>query len=639
VNEYTVLIVAGVTTGAIYALAGLGLVVTYKTSGVFNFAHGAIGIFVAFTFDWLREDIGLASLPALLVCVLAIGPALGAGIERLFLRRLDGASASTFVVVSLGLLVAAQGATDLVFGSVSRSIEPFLPTSTFGLGGVRVGWDQACIVAIAAAAGLLLYQLFRQTQLGLAMRAVVDDGPLTDLVGVDGARIRTGSWMLGAGFASLSAILIAPIIGLDAAILTLLIVRAFAAAAVGRLVSLPLTFAGGIGIGVLESLSTKLAVGHPSLGGLPPSVPFVVLFAVLLLARRGRFVEVVHDRRSGAQAPPLPALRPVVPVAVLVGLALLPSRLGSADLLTATSTVVFFLLFVSLRLLVGLSRQVSLSHAVFVALGASTLANLVDAGVPYLPALGLAGLVLVPLGAVVALPAIRLSGLFLALATFGFGILVQSLVFTTSLAFGDDGVVTITRPELLGVSLRGDRGFYFFALAIVAAGVLLAEAVTRSRLGRVLRAIADSPTATESLGLRVTTARVAAFCLSAFLAGVAGGLLGTLFGSVNATTFGFNQSLLWLTVLVTAGAASLAGSGIAAALLIALPALVSSSLITDYQPVVFGLLAVLLAQSSDGLVSVGTSPRWGRWAAAAAWRTRTSPARDRLRPAPTAAPR
>jgi len=630
VNEWTILLVAGVATGSIYAMAAMGLVVTYTTSGVFNFAHGAIGIFAAFVFETMRTDGGVPALPALLVCVLVVAPLMGALIDRLFLRRLEGASSSTYVVVALGLLVAIQGVVDLVFGSASRAMKPFLPTSTYDFLGVRVGWDQTIVVVLAALSGAALYAFFRYTNLGLRTRAVVDDGPLTELVGVEGARVKTFSWMLGAAFAALSAILLAPFVGLDVAILTLLIVRAFGAAVVGRLTSLPLTYAAGIGIGVAEALSTKLAGSHPALIGLPPAIPFLVLFAALVVAKRGTFVEAVKDRRSAAQVPNLGRFRPLLFVGIAVALLVLPTQLGAARLLTATSTLIFLLLFVSLRLLVGLSRQVSLCHAVFVALGATTLANLVNAGVPFLLALLLAGLVLVPVGAAVAIPAIRLSGLFLALATFGFGILVQSLVFTTALAFGPDGLVKIPRPELFGISLTGDRAFYFFALFVVAAGVAVAEMVTRSRLGRVLRAVADSPTGTESLGIRVTTARVAAFCLSAFLAGIAGALLGSLFQSVSASTYGFAQSLLWLTVLVTAGSVSLAGSGIAAFLLIAVPALITSSAITEYQPVIFGLLAVLLAQTPDGLAGLWRSPRWALWATNARWRRERSPVAWRL---------
>ena len=628
-NEWAVLVVAGLAAGSIYALAAMGLVVTYTTSGVFNFAHGAIGIFVAFVFDDLRRGAGMPAAIALVLCVVVVAPALGALIDALFLRRLAGSASSTYVVVSLGLLVGLQGLTSRVFGSASRTMKPFLPTSTYSLAGVRVGWNQTIVVAVTAAAGIALYVFFTRTHLGLRTRAVVDDGTLTELVGVDAARVRTIAWMIGASFASLSAILLAPFIGLDVAILTLLVVRAFGAAVVGRLTSLPLTYAGGLAIGVAESLSSKLSASHPALLGLPPGVPFLVLFAVLVTSRKDRFVEVAKDLKSAARVPAAQPFNVRVAAVAVGGLLVAPFFLNSSRVLTATATVIFLLLFASLRLLVGLSRQVSLCHAVFVALGATTLAKLLDAGVPYLPALLLAGLVLVPIGAVVAIPAIRLSGLFLALATFGFGVLVQSLVYTTGLAFGADGVVAISRPSFAGISLSGDRGFYFFAVVIVVCGLALAEGATRSRLGRVLRAAADSPVAVQSLGVRVSTARVCAFCLSAFLAGVAGGLLGTLFSSVSASQYGYFDSLLWLAVLVAAGAASVAGSAVAAFLLVALPTIISGGAVTDFQPIAFGVLAVLLAQSPDGLVGLRRSPVWQRWADASAWRRGRSPARAR----------
>ena len=180
---------------------------------------------------------------------------------------------------------------------------------------------------------------------------------------------------------------------------------------------------------------------------------------------------------------------------------------------------------------------------VFVALGATTLARLPDAGVPYLVALLLAGLVMVPVGALVAIPAIRLSGLFLALATFGFGVLAQNLLYPDEAVFGAKAILTIERPEIFGLSLRGDTAFYFFVLAVVVAGVLAVEAVRVTRLGRVLRALADSPTAVQSLGINPVVPRVLVFCLTGFLAAIAGGLLGTLTLSVNAQTFDFFQSL------------------------------------------------------------------------------------------------
>src|SRR5207237_3655134 len=155
------------------------------------------------------------------------------------------------------------------------------------------------------------------------------------------------------------------------------------------------------------------------------------------------------------------------------------------------STLAFVLVFASLGLLVGLSRQVSLCHAVFVVFGATTLSHFQDAGIPYLLALLLAGLILVPVGAVVAIPAIRLSGLFLALATFGFGVLAQNLLYPSKAGFGGKAILTINRPDLFGVSLRGDTAYYGFVLVVVLAGVVAVEVVRVTRLGRTLRALAD----------------------------------------------------------------------------------------------------------------------------------------------------
>src|SRR6185369_10001244 len=146
-----------------------------------------------------------------------------------------------------------------------------------------------------------------------------------------------------------------------------------------------------------------------------------------------------------------------------------------------------------------------------------------------------AALAIVPVGALLAVPAIRLSGLFLALATFAFGVLAQSLLFPTGIAFGRDAIVSVARPA----AFSGDTGFFYFVLATVTVAVIGIEVLRVTRLGRILRALADSPTAVESLGVNPTSSRAVVFCVSAFLAAVAGGLLGSLVQSVNPTSFDF----------------------------------------------------------------------------------------------------
>jgi branched-subunit amino acid ABC-type transport system permease component len=621
VRDYLPYIVVGLGAGSVYAIAAMGLVVTYKTSGIFNFAHGAVGMAATYVFYSLRVDAGWPTAPAAAVAVLGVGPAMGIVIDRLLLRRLVGAPSSSSVVVSLGLLVALQGFFLALYGAAPRRVEPFLPQSTFRLPGVNVGWDQAILVGIAAASGLGLVLFFR-TRFGVLTRAVVDDRDLSQLARVDAGRVTSASWIIGCAFAALSGVLLSPLLGVDAVILTLLVIQAFGAAAVGRLVSLPLTYAGALVIGVAASLSTKFVVEHPSLAGLPSSLPFIVLFAVLVFSRRGRFAELSRtDLRVGGSGGLAVSRFPVRLLAALATVGVvLPGRLDSGRLLTATAVVAFVLVFSSLGLLVGMSRQVSLCHVVFVALGATTLARLLDGGVPYLPALLLAGLILVPVGAVVAIPAIRLSGLFLALATFGFGVLAQNLVYQTKAGFGGKAILTINRPELFGISLRGDRAYYLFVLLVVLAGLAAVEVVRVTRLGRILRALADSPVAVQSLGINPVVPRVLVFCFTAFLAAVAGGLLGTLTLSVNAQTFDFFQSLLWVTVLVTAGPSSLGGAVTAAVALIWIPTVFTSRTVVEWQPVAFGVAAIFLAQSRNGLVGLVRRPDFSRLADLASWR-------------------
>jgi branched-subunit amino acid ABC-type transport system permease component len=624
-SAYLPFVIIGVATGAIYALAATGLVLTYKTSGIFNFAHGALGMLVTYIFYSLRVDAGLPTVVAFALCVLVIAPAIGYTMNRVLLRWLPGATATTYVVVSLGLLVFLQGLVIKIYGAAPRTLASLFPRSTFRLPGVNVGYDQAIVVAISVAAAVGLGLFFRFSHLGLQTRAVVEDDGLAELQAVDARRVTSISWMLGAAFAALSGILIAPFLGLDAIILTLLVVQAFGAATVGRLTSLPATFLAGIGIGVAASVAAKFVATKPGLAGLPTGIPFLLLFIVLIASPKGRFVEVTRARVSRRRRVVALGRFPWKQVAVLLGAAaLLPF---GTQLRHATNTLAFVLVFSSLSLLVGLSRQLSLCHVTFVVFGATSLGHFMDAGLPYPLALLLAGLVIVPLGAIVAIPAIRLSGLFLALATFGFGVLAQALIFSSSLAFGKEAVVKINRPGIM----ESDQSLYLVVLAIVAVGVVLIELIRVTRLGRVLRALADSGTAVESIGILPSVPRVLIFCASAFMAAVAGGLIATITQAVTPYQFESFNSLIWITVLVGAGAATLGGSVLAALLLVTAPAVITSRLIVEYQPIFFGLAAMLLAQAPNGLIGLLRLPDSRRALQSGQWRYRTGPVWDRAR--------
>jgi branched-subunit amino acid ABC-type transport system permease component len=628
-------IVIGITTGAVYALASMGLVVTYTTSGVFNFAHGAIGMFATYLFYSMRETLGLPTPIAVLLAVGAIAPAMGAVLDRVLLRRLYGASSATYVVTSLGLLVGLQGLAIKIYGGETRQIAPLFPTRTYRLAGVNVGYDQTIVVLVAVAAAFGLIAFFRYSRLGLQTRAVVGDRDLTEMVGTNAGLVTTISWMLGSAFAALSGILFSPFVQLDSLLLTLLVVQAFGAAIVGRLRSITRCNIGAYGIAIAASLFTKVASTQPSLAGVPTALPFIVLFIVLVFSPKGSFPEVAKVDSNRAVTRVRRRRRfPVGTLAAFVGFAaVVPAFVGVARLQTATTTLAFVLIFASLSLLVGLARQVSLCHTVFVLFGATTLAHLGSAGLPYGLALVLACLAMVPIGALLAIPALRLSGLFLALATFGFGVLAQNLLFGTGLVFGRDAVANVPRPSFLA----DDTRFYFFVLAIVAAGVVAVELARVTRLGRVLNALADSPTAFESLGLKPTVSRVMVFCLSAFLAAVGGCLIGTQVQLITPQGYGFFNSLIYLTVLVLAGAQTLSGSILASLLFVTMPAVVTSAGFVEWQPVMFGFGAMLLAQAPNGLAGLVRWPDFARLAERSRERLGHQRARERLEPSPVLA--
>lgn len=624
-SDFLTYVIVGLAAGSVYGLAGTGLVLTFKTSGIFNFAHGAIAALGAYAFYELHELRGVPWPLAVLLCLVVVAPVVGLGIERLA-RGLRGAPQSARIVATVGLLLAVQGAATVRYGSEAKYFPPFLSTGSVQLLGARVGADQLVVVAMAAAASVLLAVAFRTTRLGASARAVVDDPELLGLSGIDPVRVQRLTWSVGAAFAVASGILIAPSIGLDAVLLTFLVVQAFGAAAIGRFSSLVGTYVGGLVVGVATALATGYLGTVPALEGLPASLPFLVLFGVLIATPRRRLPltgDAPSRRRPPRTAPPAVVQRMALAGAVVLLLAV-PALTG-ARLPVFSNAVVFSVAFLSLALLVNLSGQVSLCHASFAALGATTFAHLTTgAGVPWLLALLLAGLAVVPLGIAVAGPAIRLSGVYLALATFGLAILLERMVYPSSLMFGSAGTLNAPRPGVLG--LDDDTRFYYLVLAIAAASAGLVVALRRARLGRLLVAMSEGPEALTVLGAATNMTKVLVFGMSAFLAGIAGGLFASLGGSVSGVAFAPLQSLLWLAVLALGGR-GLLGTAVLAAIAFAVVPAYGEQLVADYQPLMFGLAATTAALlvSRSAPAHDGTAKRAG----VAVWRTARSPVRAR----------
>jgi ABC-type branched-subunit amino acid transport system ATPase component/branched-subunit amino acid ABC-type transport system permease component len=605
VSELLPFIILGLTSGSVYGMAGVGLVLTYKTSGVFNFGFGAIGTLAAYAFYWLNVQHGVPWPVAALVAVVVLGVVLGLLFD-VFAKRLATKALAVRIVATLGIVLIVQGAFTIIYGTQARTFPTFLPTTSYQVFGAFISQAQIIIMAIALVATVGLYVFFRRARMGIAMRAVVDDPDLLDLAGTGPRTVRRTAWIVGSMFALASGILLAQSVNLDPVVLTALVAQAYAAAAIGAFSSLPMTYLGGLVVGVASAVLTKYVPTTAVVAGIPASLPFILLFLVLVFMPKRRLATRLQSIPLTASSWSAPlrvhALWGVVALAVLISV---PGFVG-ARLSQWTVLLAMVIMFLSLGLLVKTSGQVSLCQMGFGAIGAAAFAKLAgDGGLPWLVALICAGLVAVPIGALIAIPAIRLSGLYLALATFGFGLLLQNMFYNTDLMFGANGFgLPMPLPDAEWAST--DEGFYYVVLAITTVVALIVVAITRTRLGRLLRALGDSPTALSTGGTGVHTTQVLVFCISAFLAAIAGALIGVSDIVVDGSAFDPTLSVTLLALILLSVGGPPWYALMQAAFFVLIPVYVDGADTTYYLMLVFGVFAVLTAfQPATSHV-----PRW-----------------------------
>ncbi|MEY2591239.1 MAG: hypothetical protein QOJ67_3223 [Acidimicrobiaceae bacterium] len=593
-KEMLPFIIFGITTGSIYGLAAMGLVLTYKTSGLFNFGHGAVGAAAAYGFYSFREQMGLPWPMAALLAVGLVGLAAGLVLER-FARALAPLPTSRKVVATIGLLLFIRGLAIFFYGEEFKLFATFLPqNAAFTLGGVPVSWDNVITTLLGAGAAVALFLLFRGTRLGRSMRAAVDDPQLLDMSGESPTKVQRTAWMIGAVFAAASGVLFASTQQqLDATLLSLLVVQAFGAAAIGSFTSLPLAYIGGLGVGLAQKLLAKQVATSTSLAGLDVNLPFIVLFVVLLVVPKRRLVEFGQATKASAVSAAGSSLsrtsRRVLAVGILVAALAVPLLVGS-KLPLWLNAATQIILFLSLGLLVNTSGQISLCHIGFAAIGAATFGHTLSGGLPWGLAVLAAGLAAVPVGALIAITAVRHSGLFLALATLGFGILLAQFFYLKSFMFGVSEVVT-ARPS----GFESDRAYYYLCIGIAVLMIVAVIGLERSRLGRLLRALADSPRALTTLGASETICRVLVFCVSAFLAGISGALFAGQVTVVTLGAFPFVQSLILLAVVVIAGRRTVTAAIVGPILLYVVPGYITNDTITSLLPALYGLGAIAVA--------------------------------------------
>jgi branched-chain amino acid transport system permease protein len=281
-----------------------------------------------------------------------------------------------------------------------------------------------------------------------------------------------------------------------------------------------------------------------------------------------------------------------------------PLVLNGYGLYILTLTGVFALVALGLNLLTGYAGQISLCHAAFFGVGAYATAILTQkAGVPYLLSIFVGGLLTAAIGAVVAVPAMRLKSLYLAIATLGFGVVLQKIIFEWRGLTNGGGGLALTPPAIAGYQLDA-TGLYYLTLALVLLGIWGASNVSSSRTGRALLIIKESEIAAGALGIPAARYKVIAFAISAFYAAVAGGLFAYLVRYIHPENFSVGLSIAFLSMVVIGGLGTIGGSIVGAAFYVIVPELLRG--IKDAPGLVFGLLLVivmvLMPQGLWGLV-------------------------------------
>jgi ABC-type branched-subunit amino acid transport system ATPase component/ABC-type branched-subunit amino acid transport system permease subunit len=652
----------GLGNGGVFAALAVALVLTYRSSGVVNFATGTIALYAAYTYAWLRNgmllvlvpglptsvDLGrpLGFVPAALIA-LAITSVFGALLYVVVFRPLRESPQLARAVASLGVLVVMQGLIENRVGNAAVSVSPLFPITRWRWGSVALLSDRFYLALTIVGLAFALTALYRWTRFGLLTRAAAETQVGAVISGVPPDRIALLNWMVSAVVAGLAGILIAPISPLTPVAYTLAVVPALAAAAVGRFELLLPSVAAGIVIGMLQSESLTLAAQHswfPQTGS-SELIPLLVIFGALIVSGHAIPARGGLVRRKLGRAPRSRSL--LVPTIIGAALGLSALALTTGTWRSAViGTFIAAIIGLSYVVVTGFAGQVSLAQITLAGVSAFALSGITQSwGVPFPIAPLLAAFIATGVGIIVGLPALRLSGLTLGVVTLAFAYAIEALWFRNT-QFVEAQGAAVPVPKLFGLDLGVGTGHAFprvefgllclFSLIVVALGVAW---LRRSTLGSAMLAVRANERSAAGIGVNVVLVKIASFAIASFIAGIGGSLFAYRQGVVTFTSFSALLSLALLATVYLAGITSVSG-GILAGVLsssgIVFLALDRWAHLGSWFAVItgVGLIAVLI-RFPEGLASAGHAlvPRFRDLAG-----TRRPTARAHPLPLPVASP-
>jgi branched-chain amino acid transport system permease protein len=634
-NQLLLFAILGLGAGALIAGIALGVVLTYRGSGIINLATGAVAMVGGYSYWSLKTGIYGWNAPtaAALVITFVVLVALGVLIELVAFRPLRRASPLAKLAASLGVLLVAQAAVSLAFGIATKSQPPVLPGGTVKVLGSVVPIDRFILPGIVLAATLALSLFFRLSRFGLATRAASENEVGGMLIGLSPNQLALVNTVLATIVAGGLGVLAASITQLDSTALPLQVVPALTAALFARFTSFWIATTVGLAIGMLENILYYLQTfsWFPTDNGVAmPGVQPLLVFGLMVIAMFVRGTSLPSRGELVDQRLPLaprtsrlwqPAL--LSTTAAVVALVVLPYDFRQALITSLLATV----MCLSLVVITGYVGQISIVQLALAGVSGFIVSHLAadhGVGFPWGMLIGALGATLC--GLVVAVSALRVRGVSLAVVTLAAAVAIEQFIFLNTTWGGGSSSSPVPEPKIFGLDLgpyASFRGldhkvpspvFGFFVVAVALVLGLLVANLRRSNLGQRMLAVRSNERAAAAAGINVRNVKLAAFGISSFIAGIAGALYGYNFSSVTVTRFSALTALSLIAFAYVGGITMVSGAVVAG--LISVEALVPYSLekwfgISGNWALLFGGVALIatLIQNPDGVAGAAYRKR------------------------------
>jgi branched-chain amino acid transport system permease protein len=579
VDAAAAIIVGGLVQGSVFALVAIGFALVYRVTGTVNLAQGAfvvLGALATYSFEQtLGWPVAFAALAALIVAAVT-----GFGVAVLVfapgLRRLPP---SGMVILTGGLLTLFEGAALLIWGSQPYALPPFSGYRPVAFAGTHVPTQAFWAIGITGVVVAALWFVLQRTTLGKALRACAENPTAATLMGIDVERVRVFSYTVAAVLGALGGIAVGPMVSLQFDAGRFFTVYGFISVAIGGMSSFVGALCGGLGLGVLQ----QVGAGYVS-SIFATTLSIGLLIVVLVWRPNGIFGR--GARREDSRPPSVhviglrlrlaPRTARLAALVALVTIAGLPAFVGTGVLGSLCIAGILFIAVMGLDVLMGFAGQISLGHAAFVAIGGYVAAiSSVRFHAPPLAGLALGLIASLLCAAVLSLITVRLRGIYMALATLAFGLLVDSLtVGLGDVTGGPSGLTNIPHFSLGAYTFADPRANYYLIWGVVIVVFAGLANLLRSDFGRALRAIRTDQTAALALGIAVSRYKLYAFLMSAACASVAGSLYAYYFQFLSPDMVSTPRSFEYVTMLVIGGEGTLAGPLLGVLLLVLLPTLV-----------------------------------------------------------------